>query len=419
MRVELPSEQVAPEVERRLKDLARTVRMNGFRLGKVPVSVVRQRFGGRVRQEVYGELIRASYGEAVQHQQLKPASEPRIEAVDEDAEGGFAYTAVFEVIPEVHLGDLSELRIKRPAVQVTDEDLAAMIEKLRRQRITWESVDRPAQEGDQVTVSFRGSIEGEPFAEGSGERLPLVLGSGRMIPGFEQGLVGAGSGQTRELDLQFPDDYGVAKYAGKPVHFDVEVVEVKAGKLPEVDADFAKVFGVEDGDLDRLKTGVRGNMERELRHKVRGLVKNRVMDALLGHTQVEVPRALAEQEAERLKEQAKAEIAGAGRRRTLDLPRDLFADQARRRVALGLILGEVVKTHGIRVDPQRVRAMIEEMAESYEQSQEVVDWYYGNKEQLAAVENAVLEDEVVDWVMGQARVEDELSSFDSIMGSAV
>lgn len=419
MRVELPSEQVAPEVERRLKDLARTVRMNGFRPGKVPVSVVRKRFGGQVRQEVYGELIRTSYGEAVEDQQLKPAGEPRIEAVDEDDRGGFAYTAVFEVMPEVQLGELTELGIRRPVVQVTDADLDAMIEKLRRQRITWEGVERPAQEGDQMTISFKGSIDGEPFAEGSGEQVPLVLGSGRMIEGFEQGLVGAAAGDTRGLDLAFPADYRVAKYAGKPVHFDVEVVEVKAGRLPDVDAEFAKVFGVENGDVDRLKADVRGNMERELRQKVRGLIKNHVMDALLRQTQVEVPNALADREAERLKEQARAEMAGMGRTSTVDLPREMFADQARRRVALGLILGELVKTHGIKVDPQRVRTMIEEMAESYEQPQEVVDWYYRNKEQLAAVENVVLEDEVVDWVMGQARVEDEPSSFDAIMGSAV
>jgi len=419
MHVQLPSERVAPEVERRLKSLSRTVRMNGFRPGKVPLNVVRQRFGGQVRQEVYGELIRASFGEAIEQQRLRPAGEPRIEEVADESGGGFSYTAVFEVMPEVIVGPLSGLAVKRPAVEVTDEDVANMVEKLRRQRITWETADRPVQDGDQVTISFTGSVDGEPFSGGTAEMVPVILGSGRMIPGFEEGLVGAAVGETRGLDLRFPEDYRAKELAGKDVHFDVEIAEVKAGRLPELDGELAKIFGVESGDVDRLKTDIRGNMERELRQKLRGLLKARVMDALLQHAQVDVPNALAEQEAERLKQQAKGEMAGAGRRSAVDLPRDIFLDQARRRVALGLVLGQIVKENAIKVDPKRVRSTVEELAEAYEHPQEVIDWYYGNKEQLAAVENLVLEDEVVDWAMGQAQVEDEPVTFDAVMGSTV
>jgi trigger factor len=418
MTVQLPGEKVDQEVERRLKRLAGTVRMNGFRPGKVPLRVVRQRYGGQVRQEVYGDLIRDSYADAVQQESLRPAGDPRIESVDDKSGDGLSYTAVFEVMPEIRLEGLEELAVKRPAAEVGDADVDRMIESLRRQRLTWEQVERPAQDGDQIIISFKGSVDGEAFEGGSAERVPLVLGAGKMVPGFEEGLEGATAGETRGLDVHFPDDYRAEHLAGKDVHFDVEVHEVKEGRLPPVDEELAKAFGVADGSVETLRSDVRANMERELKQTLRGVLKNRVMDALLERVPLDVPRALVDQEASRLKEQARAEMAGAGQRSAMDLPLDMFAEQARRRVALGLIIAEIVRGNDIKVDPARVRAAVEEIAESYEDPQEVISWYYGNREQLAAVENLALEEQVVDWLLEQGRVEDEATSFDDIMGQA-
>jgi len=416
MTVQLPAEQVDQALDRRFKEVARTVRMNGFRPGKVPLSVVKRQYGSRVRGEIYSELIRSSFGDAVRQQSLQVAGQPQIEAMDDSSGEGFSYTAVFEVIPEVNLSSLDDLVVKRPVVEVTDADEEEMIEKLRRQRTTWESVERPCEDGDQVTISFQGTIDGEVFEGGSAASRPLVLGSGRMIEGFESGLVGAAQGESRGLDLAFPVDYPVEALVGKSVHFDVEVLEVKAPRLPELDEAFARAFGVEDGSLETLKSDVRANMERELRQKVSALMKTRVMDALLERNPIDVPKSMVADEAERLKQQAKAQMASSGRPSALDLPVDVFADQGKRRIALGLLLGEIVRRSGMRPDPDRVRATVEEMASSYEQADEVVRWYYKNKEQMAIVENLVIEEEVVDWVLGQCQVEDEPSSFSQLMG---
>jgi trigger factor len=416
MTVQLPGEKVDQEIERRLKKLAGTVRMDGFRPGKVPLRVVRQRFGGQVRQEVYGDLIRDSYATAVQQESLRPAGDPRIESLDDEAGDGLSYTAVFEVMPDIRVQDLKALSVKRPAVEVTDADVDKMLENLRRQRKAWEPVDRPAAEGDQLTISFKGYLEGDEFEGGSAEKVPLELGAGNMVPGFEQGLEGASAGEGRSLEVRFPDDYRAEHLAGKDVRFDVEVHEVKEGRLPPVDEEFAKAFGVADGDVDALRRDVRANMERELKQTLRSVIKNRVMDALLEHIPLEVPGALVDREAAHLKEQARAEMAGAGQRSAVDLPSEMFADQARRRVALGLIIAEIVRRNDIRVEADRVKAAVEEIADSYEDPQQVISWYYGNKEQLAAVENLALEDQVVEWVLAQGRVEDEPVSFDELMG---
>jgi len=416
MKVQLPAEQVDQALDRRFKELARTMRMNGFRPGKVPLSVVKRQYGGQVRSEIYGELIRTSFSDAVRQQSLKVAGEPQIEGLDDAPDEGFSYTAVFEVMPDISLASLDDVVIKRPVVAVADEDVEAMIEKLRRQRTAWEPVERPCQDRDQVVISFKGTLDGELFDGGSAEKVPLVLGSGRMIEGFESGLIGAVQGESRGLDLAFPADYRVETLAGKPVHFEVEVLEIKEPRLPGLDEAFAKAFGVEDGNLETLRSDVRANMDRELRQKVSALMKNRVMDALFERNPLDVPKAMVAREAEQLKQQAKAEMASSGRPSTLDLPADIFADQAKRRVALGLLVGEILRQSGMKADPDRVRATVEDLASSYEQGEEVVRWYYGNKEQMAAVENLVIEDQVVDWVLGQCRVEDEPSSFSQLMG---
>jgi len=417
MTVELPTEKVNEAVEKRLKEVARTTRLDGFRPGKVPLSVVRKRFSGQVRQEILGDMVQSSYFEALAQEKLQPAGEPSIEPIDEAA--GMGYVAVFEVMPEVELASLAEVEIKEPAVSVTDEDLQAMLEKLRKQRATWTDVQRGAQDGDQVTMDFKGFIDGEAFDGGSADAVPLVLGSGSMIPGFEEGLAGVESGDERVLDLQFPEDYQSKKLAGKAASFEVKVSNVAEPVLPEINEEFAKAYGVSEGGIEAFHTEIRSNMARELQEKIRSVLKEQAMDALLKVNSLEVPNVLVKQEAKAILEQTKDNMAQSGQASNIELPVSLFEEQAQRRVTLGLIIGEVIKQHKIELDEDRVRQKVEQFAQSYEDPQEVIDYYYANKQQLASVENVVLEDQVVDWVLGQARVEQSETGFDELMNPAV
>ncbi len=409
LKVTLPAEKVDEVVNAKLQEVARTVRLDGFRPGKVPVRVVRQRFGAQIRQEAYGELIQSSFQEAAVQENLRPVGEPSIDL--QETEGGLTYTATFEVMPEVELKDFSALQLERPVAEVTDADVDDMIEKLRKQRTQWEEVERPAQEGDQVTIDFTGYIDGEAFEGGSAEDVPLVLGSGTMIPGFEEGLIGAAPGETRTLELKFPEDYRVEKLAGKDARFEVTVKKVAEPKLPEVDEDFIRSLGVEEGTEEALRKEVRENMERELRQKLRSRTKDGVMEALLAEYDIQVPAAMVDQEARALKEQAQQEMAQAGQASAIDLPLDLFRDQAERRIKLGLVIGEIIRSQNLEVDQQRVDEMIAEQAATFEEPQEVIDWYAANPQARRTVENAVLEDQAVDWILEQAQVTDKPMTF--------
>ncbi len=415
MTVELPAEKVNQAVEKRLKDIARTVRLDGFRPGKVPLSVVRKRFSTDAKQEVFGDLVQSSYFEALMQEKLNPAGEPAIEPVDKGADEGMAYVAVFEVMPEVVLNPLSDVTVKRPVVEVTDADLNEMVEKLRKQRITWNEVERTAQEGDQITINFKGYIDGEAFEGGSADAIPLELGSKGMIEGFEEGLIGAKAGETRTLELTFPENYHAEKLAGKPATFEVEVIKVSEAVLPEVDEDFIKAFGISEEGVDGFYKEIRANMTRELEDKVRGLLKEQAMDALLQVNDLEVPKALVKREAQVLLQQTKANLAQGGQGNNINLPVELFEDQAKKRVTLGLIIAEVLSSNNIELDEARVRQKIEQFAQSYEDPQQVIDYYYSNKEQLSGIQNLVLEDQVVDWVLDQVKVEDAVKGFDEVM----
>ncbi|MCG8427447.1 MAG: trigger factor [Chromatiales bacterium] len=415
MTVELPVEQVNEAVEKRLKEIARTVKLDGFRPGKVPMSVVRKRFTGQVRDEVFGDLIQSTYFQALSQEKLQPAGEPKIEPLEKDPKEGVGYIATFEVMPEVAIKDMSGAVIKKAVAEVSDADLDGMIEKLRQQRTTWNEVEREAQDGDQVTISFKGFIDGEAFDGGSADSVPLVLGSGSMIEGFEAGLVGAKAEESKTLELKFPEDYRVETLAGKDTTFEVEVGKVAEPVLPEVDEEFIKVFGVTEGGVDAFKAEIRGNMERELEEKIHSGVKQQAMDALLEVNSFDVPQALITQEAQALQQQAKANIAQSGQPSQIELPINLFEDQAKRRVQLGLLIAEIIEQNKIEIDADRVRAKVEQFAQSYEQPQEVIDYYYSDKKNLAAVENVVLEDQVVDWVIEQAKVEEQSSTFEEIM----
>ena len=415
MRVSLSAERFDQEVEKRLKQIARTARLPGFRPGKVPLNLLRRRYAGQVQGEVFGELVESTFAEAVTQESLRPAGRPKIDPEINADEKTYAYTATFEVLPQIELAALDAITVERPAAQVTDDDLDEMIERLRRQRRTWTPTDRPCQPGDQVRVSFVGTVDGEPFDGGEGKSVPVEIGSGMMIEGFEDGLIGCVTGDERTLDLAFPADYRVKSLAGKPASFRLTVESVAEPVLPPVDEALARAFGVEDGDIDHFRRDVRKNMERELKQRVHSRIKHQVMEALIEANQIDLPKALVQQEIASLKQQTRAGVSASG---NFELPDSLFEPQARRRVALGLIIAEIVKRHGISADPDRVRETVEDMASTYEDPKEVIDFYMGNREQRASVESLVLEDQVVDWVLQQAKVEEKPYSFKELTESA-
>jgi trigger factor len=417
--VDLPAERVTEAVEKKLQSLARNVRMDGFRPGKVPMKVVRQRFGEQAKHEAYGELIQATFYEAATQQDLKPAGEPSIELREDAADGGFGYTATFEVMPEVTVSGLSEMKVTKPVAEVTDADVDEMIDKLRKQRTTWNEVDRAAQDGDTIHLDFKGFLDGEAFEGGSAENVPLQLGSGAMIPGFEEALTGAKAGEERSFNVTFPEDYRAEHLAGKEVTFEAKVLKVAEPQLPEIDEEFVKAFGVEAGTEEALRAEIRKNMERELKQRLNAATKESVMDALLATNPVDVPKAMITEEAGRMKQQAQQEMAQAGQQSNVDLPLSMFEDQAKRRVALGLLLGAIMREEKVELDQDRVNATIDEFAASYENPAELKEFYANNPQQRAQVENMVMEEQVVDWLLEQAQVEEEAKTFAGVVGSHV
>lgn len=416
MRVQIPEDRVQGEVDKRLGDMARSMRIPGFRPGKTPVKVVRQRFGRAVRDEVVGDMVRSSLVDAIGQEQLNPAGMPTIEPVSSEPGQGVVFTAVFDVYPDIDLPPVESLQIARPRAQVEDADVDRMIETLRRQRRAWESVERPAAIGDRVVINFRGEVDGQALEQGEGTEVPLELGSGRMIPGFEDGLVGANGGQQRPLSLQFPDDYPAAELAGKPVEFSVEVQRVEEGRLPAVDDEFAASFGVADGGAEGLRLEVRNNMTRELNEALSAITKQRVMESLLSGKPVDLPTALVEQERDRAMEQSRTEMIHSGvDPQAIELRPEAFEEAARRRVALGLLLNELIKVNDIEVDTEKVRARIETVASTYEDPNEVIGWYYSDPARLSDIESTVLEGQVVDWVLERASVTEERTSFDEVL----
>lgn len=416
MRVQVPEDQVSSEVHKRLENLSRQVRMPGFRPGKVPMKVIRQRYGRQVRDEVVGELVQSSFYDALMQEKLRPAGSPTIEPETMDPGEGVTYLATFDVYPEVDLPPLDSLSVARPTATVTDADVDAMIETLRRQRRVWTEVARAATAADRVVVDFEGFMDGAPLDNAKGDEFPVELDAGRMIPGFEDGLVGAAAGDSRTLELAFPERYPEAKLAGRPVTFQVTVRRVEESSLPEVDDAFAKSFGVGEGGADALRREVRQNMERELAEALRNITKQRVMEALLAGQDIELPRALVDEESRRAMERRRMELSHSGADPDqAGLTPQMFEDQARTRVSLGLVLSELIRENDIKPDPQKVRARIETIASTYEQPSEVIGWYYGNRERLADVETSVLEEQVVDWILERAAVSEEPTTFDALM----
>jgi trigger factor len=417
--VSLPATDIDHEVESRLKRLSRTVKMHGFRPGKVPLKVVEQHYGLQVRQEVLGDAMQKSFGEAVRQQNLKVAGYPRFElAPRTDGAMEFQYRATFEIYPEVTVGDITGAAIERPALEVDEAEVDKTIEIMRKQRARYEPVERAAQIGDRVTIDFRGTLDGADFPGSTGSGQQAVLGEGRLLPDFEGGVTGMKAGETKAFDVNFPADYHGREVAGKTARFEVTLGQVAAPRLPEVDAAFAKSLGVADGDLSRMRAEIRANLEREVKAKLRSRLRDQVMQVLLDATHLEAPRSLVQIEIERLQAGARQELAARGVKVTPEtpLPTDLFEQQARRRVSLGLILGELVKQHSLFAKPEQVRKHVEEQAESYERPEEVVKWFYAAPERLRDIESVVLEDNVVAWALGVAKVTDRKLDFDDLMG---
>ncbi|MBT8145647.1 MAG: trigger factor [Gammaproteobacteria bacterium] len=414
MTIAVPSEEVDSAVNERLQEAARNVRLNGFRKGKVPFKVVKNRFGKGVRQEVIGELMNRSFYDALNEKQIRPAGQPSIETNNVDEGKDLEFTATFEVYPEIELPELSGVEVEKLAAEVTDADIDQMIETLREQRHSWQEVEREAADGDMVNIDYVGRQDNEEFQGGTAEGSSLVIGSGRMIPGFEQGLIGAKAGDVVTLNLTFPEKYHNSEMAGKDADFNVTVNKVSEKVKPELDDEFFASFGVDEGGMEAFRAEVSQNMERELKGASRNKVKIKIVDSLLNACQVNVPKALVDDEIANLRNQALQRM-GAGPDQNFDpslLPDELFKEQAERRVASGLIIGEFINKAELKPDPDKVRAAVEEIASTYESPEEVVNWYYGNQEQMAAVEGSVLEDAAFDYILEQVKVVEKQVSYE-------
>lgn len=412
----LPAVEIESQIERRLRQIARTAKMAGFRPGKVPFNIVANQYGFQVRQEVMSDSVQASFADAVRTQNLRVAGYPRFAPANTGQSADkFEFTATFEVYPEVSVGSLAGQKLERPAAEVGDSDVDNTIETLRKQRASYDKTDRAAAKADFLVVDFKGTLGGEPFKGGDAENFGIVLGEGRMLPDFEAALLGMSGGEQKVFDLTFPADYQ-AELAGKTAQFTVTVKVVNAPKLPDVDAEFAKSLGIADGDIAKMRAEIKANLERELKKRIQAKTKERVMEALAAVSALELPRSLVEMEIGRLQEQAVKDLESRGMTtKDLQLPPELFVERAEKRVKLGLILTEVVRKNELKAEPEQIRAIVEEHAESFEDPKQMVRWYYSDKARLAEVESMVLEDNVVEWASKQMDVKTVNQTFDEIM----
>ena len=412
LKIAVPADKIDQEVTGRLQKATKTVSIKGFRKGKVPLKVVKQQYGAGVRQEVIGEIVNSSFYEAIQQEELRPVGQPRIDDIKEAEGQNLEYLAIFEVYPEVKLADLSKVKVTRPISDISADDVAKMIEVLRNQQATFDVVERAAEDSDQVNIDFVGTQKKEEFAGGSAEAQDLVLGSNSMIPGFEDGLIGASAGDDLVLKLKFPKDYHSEELKGKAVQFAVKVNSVSAKQMPEMNDEFFKLYGVDAGGEEKFREDIQANMERELLNALRTKVKNRVMDQLFTLNKVDVPAALVGNEITQLKQQMVQQFGGGQQIDLNMLPDEMFKEKAERRASLGVIVSEVVKVEELTPNEESVRARVDEIASTYEQPQEVVDYYYSKPELLSSVEAVVLEDQVTELVLSKAKVKDETLSYE-------
>jgi len=417
MKVDVPAERVESEIEKRLKDMSRRARIKGFRPGKAPLKVVRQQFGAQVRDDVVSEMVRESWIEAISEHKLRPVGNPRIESHTASKDQGLSFTAVFEVFPEIELKGHEGIEVEQPVAEIGPAEVDEMIEKLRAQRGHWHLVEREARTGDRVTIDFDGTIDGEPFRGGTGNDVGVLLGEGRMLKDFESGLAGVTAGEERSIEVEFPADYGAEEVAGKKAEFKVTVHKVEEPHLPDVDEDFCRSFGIEEGGVERLRAEVEDNMREELKQRVREALKRQLLDKLVAANSFELPAALLEQEIQSLREDMARRInPGAQPGDAAKLPpREPFEAPARFRVSLGLLIGEIVRNNAIRVDAGRVQQRLQEIGEGYGDAEAVIKIYRANPELMSQVETGVLEEQVVDWLLERAQVTEKPVGFNEFM----
>jgi len=412
----VPAAEIEKQVDERLKKMARNVRMPGFRPGKVPLKLIAQTYGPQVRSEVLGDAVQKAFSDAVRDAKLKVAGYPRIERKDVANEKSLEFSATFEVYPEVKVGDISATTIERPQVSVDDAAVDRTIEILRKQRTTFVAAERAARDGDRLSVDFDGAIDGQPFAGGKAENFVFILGEGRMLPGFEAAARSMGAGEAKTFPLKFPDDYHGKEVAGKEASFALKVLKVEEPKLPELDADFAKSLGVADGDVAKMRGEIRGNVEREVAKRVEARVKAQTLQALLDATPIDLPKSLIDMEAQQLAERAAADLQARGvKPEQVPFTPATFEETAKRRVALGLVIGELARSENLQPKPAEVRALVEQEAASYESPAEVVKWFYMQPQRLQEMEGVALEANVVKWVLSKAKVVDKAIPFDELM----
>jgi len=418
MTVVIEEERLSSVIDGRLQDMTKTVKVKGFRQGKVPLKIVKQQYADQVRQEVVGDVLQSTLYEAIGQEKLNPAGQPKIDSIKSDPGQGMEYTALFEVYPEVKLGDLSKQTIEKQLADIADADVEEMLETVRGQHKEWVTTDRAAKDGDQLNINFKGMIDGEVFPGGEASDMPIELGSGRMIKGFEEGLIGAKAGDDVTLSVTFPDDYHAKDLAGKPAQFDTHVNKVEEAKLPELNDDFAKKLGIKDASVENMHKEIKDSMQLELDGRLKTQMKTSVMDALINAHDFDVPKPLIAEESEAIKKNMLENLKQQGMQdQGMQIDASMFADQAIRRVKLGLIMSEIVQSEKIEVDDNRVKKKIEEIAAPYEQPQQVVDWYNGDKQRLAEVKALVTEEQIVDWAMEKAKVVDKKVTFKDIMNS--
>ena len=413
----VPAEAIEKEVQTRLAKLARTVKLPGFRPGKVPLKMVAQTYGAQVHAEVMNDKVGEAFSSAVTASKLRVAGAPRLEPRTVEGSEDLAFSATFEVYPEIALGDLSAVEVQRAVCPVGDAEVDRTLEIMRKQRATYADVDRAAADGDVVTVDFKGTQDGTAFDGGTATDFPFALGQGRMLPEFEAAVAGMKPGESRTFPLTFPQDYTAKELAGKTVQFEVTLKKVQQPVLPPIDAQFAKSLGIADGNLEQMRGEIRSNLEREVASRLRARSKDSVMAGLLTVASFDVPKSLVEGEKQRLAESARNDLVARGvSAQDAPLPLDLFQPQAERRVRLGLLLGEVVRANGLQPRPDQIRKLVEEMAQSYERPQEVINWYLSDRKRLGELESVALEDNVTNWVLERAKVVETTVAFDELMG---
>lgn len=413
--ITVPAEVISKDVDARLRQLAKTQRIHGFRPGKVPVKVIQQRYGAAVAQDVAGDVMQKSFVEAIVAQKLNPAGTPALTPSPIKIGEDFTFVAKFEIYPEVAVQNLDKIAIEKPTCDILESELDEMVETLQKQHASWDQVEREATDGDKLDINFIGKVDGEEFDGGQAENFALELGTGRMIPGFEEGVIGHKAGEQFTIDVNFPDEYHAEHLKGKAAQFDITVNKVEAKTLPELNEEFFKLFAPKELTLESLKVDVKANMQRELDQAVKANIKEQALNGLVDNNELEVPAALITGEIEQLKKQAVERFNQYNSDNQPDLPDEIFKDQAERRVKIGLLLGEVIKLNKIEVDDTRLDSTIETMAASYEDPAQVVEYYKNNEDMLNNIRNIVVEDQAVDYILDQANLSDKVVEFSEFM----